>query len=154
MCHLNLSPIKGIEKMRSVAGLSHLSQFWDKRPKKRSTLESFAVALQEGDRIISSDLKGGFHNLPIHPSLRKYFVVQFWERCFRYIAVPFGWCHIGYWFESITSLVWRMPRAKYRYRILDYIDNVLVCPRGADRVHVIHCSTATKNIRNFCHNTV
>ena len=62
---------QGNGKMRSVAGLSHLAAYWNKRPKKLSTLESFAVLLKERDRMISFDLKGGYHHFRLHPAMRK-----------------------------------------------------------------------------------
>lgn len=129
--------------MRSVTGLSHLSTFWDKRPKKLSTLESFAVLLEPKDRMISFDLKGGYHRFELHPQMHKYKVlVMLGERYFQYMSLPFGWRHSYYLFTTFTSRLWSYLKSKYRYRILDYIDDVLVCPYGPGSSRIKHCVQA------------
>lgn len=90
-------------KMRSVAGFRDLSRFWNRCPKKISTLESFAVMLQPKDHMLSIDLKCGYHQFRLHPNMRKYVVVRSGLGYFRYTALPFGWRHSDYYFLRLTS---------------------------------------------------
>lgn len=133
-------------KYRSVAGLRKLSSYWSPRPKKGSTLEAFAPMLQQGDTMIAFDLQGGYHHLRLHPKMRSLFVVRFGDRYFRYIALPFGWRHSGYWFVRILTRFWTHLRVKLKWRVLDYIDDALVCPSSRRPSTSKDCRRATRTL--------
>ena len=58
-------------KLRSVAGLHHLSTHWEPRYKKQTTLEAFAVVFKQDDFMISFDLQGSHNHFRLNHSMRK-----------------------------------------------------------------------------------
>jgi hypothetical protein len=82
-------------KRRSVSGLSHLSDHWDARPTTLDSLAGSTAVLIPGDRLLSFDLKAGYHHFRLHKDMRAMFRVRvdsrggLPERYFEFIALPF-----------------------------------------------------------------
>lgn len=136
-------------KVRAVAGLHHFSSHWHPQHKKVSTLESFAAQFMKRDRMIAFDLQVGYNHFRLHPAISVYFTVKFGTRYFQYIALPFGWRRSGVWFVRLTSRLWTYLRKRYGWRILDHIDDILVCPNGGKRSKARDCRRATDIIRQL-----
>lgn len=115
-------------KLRAVADLKYISEHFLERRTKCDTLEASAALIRKGDRMLAFDLEAGYHQFRLHPLMRQYFVVQFGSRYFRYIGLPFGWRHSGYWFIRLTSRFTTLLRSKLGFRVIHYVDDFLILP--------------------------
>jgi hypothetical protein len=61
---------------RSVSDLAQLSNHWDSRPTKLDSLVGSPAVLIPGDRLLSFDLKGGYHHFRLHKDIRAMFRVR------------------------------------------------------------------------------
>jgi hypothetical protein len=63
-------------KRRSVSDLAHLADHWDDRPMKLTSLAGSTAVLIPGARLLSFDIKGGYHHFRLHMYMRAMFRVR------------------------------------------------------------------------------
>jgi hypothetical protein len=144
-------------KRRSVSDLAHLSNHWDARPTKLDSLAGSPAVLIPGDRLLSFDLKGGYHHFRLHKDMREMFRVRvdpgggLPERFFEFIALPFGWCMSGYWFVRIVRRLTDHLRNHLDYRVLAYLDDFLVGPSLGRAATARDCRRAFRVLDQLLH---
>ena len=119
---------KGTKIDRAVADFSEMTEYFPRMKMKYESLAEFCGSLTKGDRLLTWDFRSGYNHFRLHPSMRKYFVVRFMGRHFRYIALPFGWGPSGYYFIKITRWITRYLQEHFGWRVLQYVDDNAVCP--------------------------
>jgi hypothetical protein len=100
---------------RSVADVSHFSDQYEGIATKSETLEGFSASLMPDDRLLSMDLRSGYHHFRLHPDMQKCFTVLVemaggTERYFQYLVLPFGRSRSGYWFTRLVQLLSTMVK--------------------------------------------
>lgn len=115
-------------KGRFVINLHQQSQHWRRGSVRMETLPSFALELQEGDRLMSWDVKSGYRHMYLHPDMRDFFIFRYAGCYYRCIALPFGWGRSALWFTKMMRPIVRFLRQRWRYRILPYLDDFLLAP--------------------------
>jgi hypothetical protein len=63
-------------KRRSGSDLANMSNHWDARTTKLDSLTGSPAVLVPGDRLLSFDLKGGYHHFRLHKDMRAIFRVR------------------------------------------------------------------------------
>jgi Reverse transcriptase (RNA-dependent DNA polymerase) len=130
--------------------VSKKSKHWKKGSVKMETLPQYAMDLEKGDHMVSFDIESGYRHFRLAPRMRDWFCFRFNGRCFRCIALPFGWGSSPLWFTQLLSPVVRHLRMELRYGVLAYIDDFLVAPTCAGRVERPRdCHRATKEIETL-----
>lgn len=122
------------KKGRFVVNFSEQSRHWPKGRVRMETIQSFAVEMQERDMLMSFDVKGGYRHFYLHPDMRDFFVFRYGGRCYRCVALPFGWGRSGWWFVKLLRPFVRHVREKLGYRVLPYVDDFLIAPSPPGRV--------------------
>lgn len=79
------------------------------------------------DRLISFDIYKGFHLLPLHPSMRDWFLFRYAGKYYLCAFFPFDWSLSPWWFTQVMVPFIRELRV-HGFRILAYIDDFLVAP--------------------------
>lgn len=83
--------------------------------------------MERGDQFIAFDIKAGYRHFSLRASIRKFFLFHYNGRYFRCIGLPFGWSRSAFWFVNLLKQFVRSLR-EWGYRVLGYIDDVLVAP--------------------------
>jgi hypothetical protein len=97
------------------------------------TLPYFGFSLCKNDNMMSWDIKAGYRHFYLHPLMRDFFVFRYAGRYYWCIALPFGRGRSALWFVKLMRPFVRYIRAKWRYRILPYIDEFLATPSDGKR---------------------
>jgi hypothetical protein len=94
----------GIErKARLALNFKEQSGNWLRGSVRMESLESFAEELRQGDRLIAFDVKSGYHHFGLHPAMRDWFLFRYENKCYRCIALPFGWGRSVWWFYQLLK---------------------------------------------------
>jgi Reverse transcriptase (RNA-dependent DNA polymerase) len=115
---------------RLVLNFKQQSLHWQKGSVRMESLEAFAEDLKPQDRLLSMDVKSGYHHFRLHPRMRDWFL--FWyegrdrtRRYYRCIALPFGWGRSVLWFCRIMK-PFTLKIRQMGNRVLPWIDDYLV----------------------------
>ena len=95
-------------KHRFILNTKLLNSFVDPPKFKYQTLSTVAERVQPGDRLISCDLSDGYWQVPLHPSVRKYFgFSETWPdgvtRFYIYNTLSFGLNSACHCFQKISA---------------------------------------------------
>lgn len=83
--------------------------------------------------MMSWDIKSGYRQFYLHPSIRDFFLFQYAGSYYRCIALPFGWGRSVLCLTKVLHPLVRHMRRKRSYRVLPYIDDFLVPPSPPGR---------------------
>ena len=111
-------------KRRVVIDLRHVNAALVERQFRYETLREFGGQLNQGDSMISFDLKDGYHHIAIQPQHRKYLAFRFAGRTYRCAALPFGLRTAPYVFTKTMRVLVKHWRAS-GVRVLPYLDDFL-----------------------------
>lgn len=130
-------PKKGNNKWRFILNTKRLNGFVEPPRFKYQDLGVLAQRLQPDDHLCSVDLKDGFWQLPLHPSVRKYF--GFAEvfpdgttRYFRFDRVCFGLCSAPHVFQKVAAAAAAFISQEYDLSVNCFLDDY-ACNFPADR---------------------
>lgn len=118
-------------KGRFVVNLHRQSEHWPKGSVRMETMQSFAMEMQKGDKLMSWDVKSGYRHFYLHPDMRDFFVFRYGGRYYRCIAIPFGWGRSALWFVKLLRPLVQHMRERMAYRVLPYLDDFLIAPTPA-----------------------
>lgn len=136
-------------KGRFVIILSLQCKHWTKGSVRMEAISSFAMDLQRGDDLLSMDIKKGYRQFRLHPSMRDWFMFRWKGRYFQFLALPFGWGRSPLWFTQLMSPFVKELRS-YGYRTLAYLDDFLIEPSPYGVISDLsHCEEARERIKNL-----
>jgi Reverse transcriptase (RNA-dependent DNA polymerase) len=118
-----------------VVNLSKKSKHWHKGSVRIGTLPEYALKLEHGKKMVSFDIQAGFRHFRIAPQMRDWFLFRYDGRCYRCVALPFGWVRSPIWFTHL--MVPMIRKLRQQYRVLAYLDDFLICPVKAERVAIM-----------------
>lgn len=130
-------------KGRFVVNFSRQSKFWPKGSMRMERLEEFSDELHQGESLISFDLTAGYRHVHLHPSMLNFFVFWYAGRTYRCLALPFGWGRSAYHFTRFLRPFVVYLRNVLGYRVLWYLDDFLVAPRGGKAATPEDCARAS-----------
>ena len=139
----------GDRKGRFVVNFSRQSKFWPKGSVKMERLEEFSDELHRGESLLSFDLAVGYRHVHLHPAMLDFFVFRYGGRTFRCLALPFGWGRSAFHFTRLLRPVVAYLRNVWGYRVLWYLDDFLIAPRGGRGATSEDCLTASRRIDAF-----
>lgn len=76
--------------------------------------------------FVKTDLKNGYHNIPIHPKCKKFLNFRVGNRCFQYDYLPFGLNKAPYIFQKLMEAVESFIHRTYGFHFLVYLDDFLI----------------------------
>lgn len=137
------------EKGRFSANLSINSKQWAKGSVRMETLWEFASSIGSKDYMMSMDVYKGYRLLPLHLTMRDWFIFRYNGTYYQYIALPFVWGSSPLWFTEVMKPFVQELR-NYGYRVLAYMDDFLIIPPWlVVRCTSFHCATAKQKIKNL-----
>ena len=136
----------GDRKGRFVVNFSRQSKFWTKGSVQMEKLVQFSDELRRGESLISFDLAAGYRHVFLHPAMLDFFVFSYGGRTFRCLALPFGWGRSAFHFTRLLRPVVRYLRNVLGYRVLWYLDDFLIAPRGGRGATPEDCLIASGRI--------
>lgn len=87
----------------------------------------FGASILKGDHVRSMDIEKGYRCLRLHPAMRNWFIFHCGGCFYQSIALPMGCGRSALLFCSQMAHFYRELRV-WGYRVLCYIDDVLVAP--------------------------
>lgn len=125
-----ISPIFPVPKasggFRLVVNLKRANQYFPAPPPFRlpSALEVQRIRLP-GDLALQTDMTSGYHQLRVHPAMRRYFTFVHGGKHYQFVVLPFGWSWAPYIFHRVMQVPVRMMR-RAGLRVSNYLDDLLL----------------------------
>ena len=110
-------------KGRLIMNAMYVNLFVKYTPFHYETLRDIPVLAKEGDCIMVTDFKSGYHHVPLHPSVHKYFGFQHLGRYYCFTVLPFGLASGCAVYTEVVGEVMR-PLEAIGLRCLKYIDDI------------------------------
>ena len=137
--------MKASGSWRPVINLSLLNMKVRKTSFKMETLQLILLSVQEGDWMVSLDLKDAYLQVPIHPDSCKYLRFVAFGRVYQFKALCFGLPTAPQVFTRVMAPVSAMLHRE-GIRIRRYLDDWLF--QAASRVQVLQ---ALDSVLQLCH---
>ena len=119
--------------MRPIINLKPLNNFVETIHFKMETLQTALNLLQEGDFLVSVDLKDAYFSIPIHQQHRKYLRFLWKNQRYEFQCLPFGLKSAPRIFTKCTKPIMSALRS-HGHRGIIYIDDSLWMGRSARSV--------------------
>lgn len=110
-------------KGRLILNAMYLNLFCRYKAFHYESLRDVQVLAQPGDVIMVTDFKSGYHHIPLHPSVYRFFGLEFQGRYFFFTVLPFGLASGCYVFTSVAAELMR-PLMDRGLRCLKFIDDI------------------------------
>ncbi|KAA6377574.1 MAG: putative Transposon Ty3-G Gag-Pol polyprotein, partial [Streblomastix strix] len=121
-----LKPKKNTQELRKIMDCTLIdSQIQDIRFKMED-LSTVRQLLQTGDFASTIDIKSAYSHVPVSKNLQPYLSFCFNNKCYSYIAMPFGIKSAPRTFTKILRPVLAYIRSKLNLRSVAYIDDILL----------------------------
>jgi hypothetical protein len=118
------------------------SKHWPKKSVRMQTLPEYALELENKEKMVSFDIQAGYRHFRLAPQMRDWFLFRYDGRFYRCIALPFRWGRSPMWFTQL--MVPMVRKLRQQYRVLVYLDQILICPVKVGRVASLRdCRKAT-----------
>jgi Reverse transcriptase (RNA-dependent DNA polymerase) len=101
-----------------------------KRENEDTSRARFRIGTREN--LLSFDIQAGYRHFRPAPQMRDWFLFRCDGRFYRFISLPFGWGRSPMCFTQ--RMVPMVRNLRQQYRVLAYLDDVLICPLKAGRV--------------------
>ena len=125
--------LKASGSWRPVLDVSRLNAFVVKTKFSMETSQSVLDAIQQGDWMISMDMKDAYFHIPIHPASRPYLRFTFGTKVYQFRALCFGLTTAPQVFTRVLA-----PLAKIvhlaGFKIILYLDDWLVIASSREEV--------------------
>jgi hypothetical protein len=113
-------------KARLVVNAMYVNLFVKYEPFHYQSLRDLPVLARPGDVIMVTDFKSGYHHVPLHPSVQKYFGFEFQGRFFCFVVLPFGLASGCSAFTQTVQAVMR-PLEDAGLNAVKFIDDIASC---------------------------
>jgi hypothetical protein len=110
-------------KARLVVNAMYVNLFVKYTPFHYQSLRDVPLLAKHGDVIMVTDFKSGYHHVPLHPSVQKYFGFHFQGRFFCFTVLPFGLASGCWAYTQVVQAVMR-PLEDIGVRCIKFIDDV------------------------------
>jgi len=128
-----LEPKKDSDEFRLIVDLRILNTYLLMTTCKFETLKSLEFVLEDGDWMVSFDLKSGYYHVPVHPAYQKFLTCVMDGDLVSFTALPFGLATAPLVFTKIMRPMVAFMRAR-GIRIHPYIDDFLIMARTQQSV--------------------
>lgn len=135
-------------KGRFVVNFSRQSKFWKKGSVRMERMEEFAGELRQGEKLISFDIQAGYRHVHLHPLMLNFFLFSYGGKTYRCLALPFGWGPAAMHFTRFLRPVVTYMRNVLGYRVLCYLDDLLIAPRGGRAATEADCWRASTRLEH------
>ena len=122
---LGTAPKKGEKKYRLIHDLREVNEHCQSSSFVYEDIRAVKKCVKKGDKLVTLDLKNGFHHIPIHPEYKDYFGFNWNDQFYRWNVLPFGWCNSPYFFGKTLKPVVQYLRSQ-GVRIVLYVDDFLI----------------------------
>lgn len=117
-------------KGRLILNAMYLNLFCKYKAFHYEALADVQVLAHPGDVIMVTDFKSGYHHVPLHPSVHRFFGIEYQGQYYCFTVLPFGLASGCYVFTLVASEVMR-PLILRGLRCLKYIDDIAYfIPKG------------------------
>lgn len=124
-----ISPIKCVPKknktFRLICDLRHVNNYCVPPKFKYEDIDSVIQCVKPKDYMITTDLKDGFHHVPVHSDHRKYLGFKYRNCYYQWTVLPFGHNCSPYIFTKILRPVVKFLRSK-GLRVVLYVDDFIL----------------------------
>ena len=114
----------GLDKTRRILDASALNVYIPRYKKTLPTISTILANIQEGDVVLTIDLKGAYSQIRIHPTCIKFLGVEGGNHIYGYHTLPFGLRSAVYIFTIMLEPL-KYYLAKY-FKIYIYIDDMFI----------------------------
>lgn len=130
-----LSPIFAIPKpdggFRIILDLRHPNSFARVPTFRLDSLGLISRLATIGSTAVKVDLKDAFHQVPVHPSKRKYLGFSIDGQTYRYCVLPMGAKASPYVYVKVVNTVIKLLRSK-GLKLVCYVDDFLLIGRDPE----------------------
>eukprot|EP00884_Botryococcus_braunii_P011539 jgi/Botrbrau1/20386/Bobra.0006s0047.1 len=112
------------QKPRLILDAMYVNTFVKYVPFHYESLRNLPLLANPEDVMMITDFKSGYHHIPLHPSVHKYFGIQYGGVTYCFTVLPFGLASACRVFTLVMREVWRPLRGLGMRGIL-YIDDIM-----------------------------
>jgi len=123
-------PKKG-NKLRLIVDLRHVNTYCSPPKFRYEDVSLLPQVINHGDKLVTIDLKDGFHHIPISDSSAEFLGFQWNNVIYKWKVCPFGLSCSPYFFCKTLRPCIEFLRSK-GIRLLCYMDDILVAANDAD----------------------
>ena len=139
-----VSPIRAVyqkKKYRLISNLTELNKYIRVPKFSQEGIDVVSNFIESGDKLMTFDLKSGFHHCKIHKNLQKYLGFYYKGKYYVWQAAPFGLKCSPYYFHKYLRPVVQYLRENGLRLVVWVDDGILMCKPHVSTDHkdlVIH----------------
>ena len=114
------------DRWRSIFNMKWTNLFMAKHPFKMTGVKVLRNLLEQGDWLVSIDLKDAYLNIRLHPSQTKYQRYVHNGQVWEIVTLPFGNAQAPYGFSRFVKPLLQRWRRRHQVKLLAWLDDIII----------------------------